>query len=204
MALPPAAPVTLTGDRVMLSAPTEADVDRVTELCQEPAIAAWTTVPSPYARVDAESFITGPVAEGWATGRSCTWAIRRRERDGQLVGMVGLDAIHDAGAEVGYWLAPGARGAGLMSEAVSLVLDFGFAAPPRGLGLVRVEWHAFAGNAASASVARRAGFRFEGSSRLGGVQRGRRRDDWQAGLLASDPRVPADGWPADTLIQVAL
>ena len=203
MALPPAGPVHLSGERIMLSAPTDADVDRITELCQEPAIAAWTTVPSPYARVDAETFVAGPAAEGWATGRSCTWAIRRRGADA-LVGMIALDAIHDGGAEIGYWLGPEARGTGLMSEAASLVLDFGFAAPPRGLGLVRVEWHAFAGNAASAAVARRAGFRFEGCSRLGAVQRGRRRDDWQAGLLSGDPRQAADDWPASTLVQASL
>jgi RimJ/RimL family protein N-acetyltransferase len=85
-----------------------------------------------------------------------------------------------------------------MTEAVSLVLDFAFAAHPDGLNLQRVEWHAFAGNTASAAVARRAGFRFEGASRLGAVQRGARRDDWQAGLLRDDPRTPADGWPAET------
>ncbi|MDN4614363.1 GNAT family protein [Leifsonia sp. F6_8S_P_1B] len=200
MVLPPAGPVTLTGSRVALSAPVEADIDRVTELCQDPAIAEWTTVPRPYGRTDAEGFIGVVVADGWVSGRSCTWAIRRDGVDGPeaLVGMVGLDAIADGQAEIGFWLAPEARGLGLMTEAVALVLDFAFAEPPAGLGLQRVEWHAFAGNTASAAVARRSGFRFEGASRLGAVQRGTRRDDWQAGLLRDDPRTPADGWPAET------
>ncbi len=200
---PPASPVELTGARVALSAPAEADVDRVAELCRDPAIAAWTTVPQPYARADAEHFVGEVVADGWATGRSCTWAIRS-PGSRLLLGMVGLDRIADGAAEIGYWMAPGERGRGLMSEAVGLVLDFAFAAPPAGLGLRRVEWHAFAGNAASAAVARRAGFRFEGAARLGAVQRGERRDDWQAGLLATDPRRPAGDWPDATYVQAPV
>ncbi|UAJ80503.1 GNAT family N-acetyltransferase [Leifsonia sp. ZF2019] len=195
MTPPPAAPVVLTGARVVLAAPVEADVDRIAELCVDPAVAEWTTVPSPYTREHAVGFVTGMVADGWITGRSCTWGIRV---DGMLVGMIGLDGIADAAAEIGFWLAPAARGHGIMTEAVGLVLDFAFAAAPDGVGLERVVWHAYAGNHASAAVARRAGFVFEGISRQGAVQRGRRRDDWQAGLLADDPRTPADGWPAET------
>lgn len=196
MALPPAGPVTLTGSRVALSVPVEADADRVAELCQDPAIAEWTTVPKPYDRADAETFI----AEAWVSGHTCTWALRPNGRNAQdaLVGMIGLHRMGDGQAEIGFWLAPEARGQGLMTEAVALVLDFAFADPPTGLGLERIEWHAFAGNVASAGVARRAGFRFEGFIRLGAVQRGVRRDDWQAGLLRDDPRTPADGWPPET------
>jgi|SRR6478752_1497197 len=195
MSLVPGRPVVLRGPRVELSTPAEPDIDRVAELCRDPAIAEWTTVPSPYERSDAESFICEMVADGWASGRGCTWAIRE---DGQVLGLIGLDGIADHAAEIGFWLAPEARGRGLMTEATGLVLDFAFAEAPDGVGLQRVEWHAFGGNIASAAVARRAGFRFEGVSRLGAVQRGIRRDDWQAGLLRDDPRAAADGWPAET------
>jgi RimJ/RimL family protein N-acetyltransferase len=195
MTTPSVPPVTLTGGRVVLSAPTEGDIDRIAELCADAAIAEWTTVPSPYTREDAVGFVTGMVVDGWASGRSRTWAIRI---GGELVGMVGLDGIADGAAEIGFWLAPSARGRGIMSEAVALVLDHGFAPAPDGVGLSRIVWHAFAGNLASAAVARRAGFAFEGISRLGAVQRGNRRDDWQAGLLATDPRGEGPGWPAET------
>lgn len=196
MVTPPVSPVTLTGERVVLSVPTEADVDRIAELCVDPAVAEWTTVPSPYTREDASGFVSGMVADGWASGRTRTWAIRL---DGILVGMMGLHGIEDDAAEIGFWLAPEARGLGLMSEATSLALDHAFAPAPDGLALQRVVWHAFAGNVASAAVARRAGFTFEGVSRLGAVHRGRRRDAWQAGLLASDRRAPTDGWPPETM-----
>lgn len=196
MTTPPVSPVVLTGERVVLSTPTEADVDRIAELCVDPAIAEWTTVPSPYTRDHAVGFVDGMVADGWASGRIHTWGVRV---DGELAGMMGLHGIEDGAAEIGYWLAPGARGRGLMSEAVALALDYGFAPAPEGLGLQRIAWHAFIGNRASAAVARRAGFLFEGTIRLGAVHRGLRRDEWQAGLLATDPRTAADGWPEETL-----
>lgn len=204
MALPPASPVVLTGERVELSAPVESDIDRIAALCRDPEVARWTTVPVPYERDDAERFVLQTVADGWISGRSCTWAIRRRRPmpgSPALIGMVSIDRIHDAEAEIGYWLAPEARGQGLMTESVALVTGFAFQAPPSGLGLQRLVWHAVAGNAASAAVARRTGFRFEGVRRLGALHRERRLDDWQAALLVSDPRVPADDWPALTTIQ---
>lgn len=196
-------PATLRGDRVVLSSPGADDIDRVTECCRDPAVQRWTTVPSPYERDDAEHFVLDVVSNGWATGTACTWAIRF-EPAGTLMGMIGLDHASDDAAEIGYWLAPEARGSGVMSEAVSLVCEFGFADPSSagvnaGLALRRIEWHAFVGNVASAAVARRAGFRFEGARRLGGAQRGSRLDDWSAALLRDDPRVPAPGWPAEAI-----
>ena len=59
---------------------------------------------------------------------------------------------------------------------------------PEGPGLARVGWNAYAGNLGSARVAQKLGFRFEGTARLGAALRGQLRDDWAAGLLASDDR----------------
>lgn len=193
--------IALRSDRVTLSVPTEEDIDVITQCCQDAAIQRWTTVPSPYARSDAGYFVSTVVATGWADGTSCTWGIRQHE-GARLVGMVSLDRIAYSGAELGYWLSPDARGLGLMNEAVRLACDFAFAADDGGgLGLQRLQWHAFVPNAASASVARRAGFQFEGLSRLDGVHRGKRLDSWGASLLATDPRGPAAGWPAETFAE---
>ncbi|MCG7287093.1 GNAT family N-acetyltransferase [Cellulomonas sp. ACRRI] len=173
----------LTDGVVLLRAPGPADVDRIDALCQDPAIQEWTTVPSPYTREDAASFVSGFVGDGWARGSSLNWAVRDAADD-VLVGMVGLGMEGAGSAEIGYWLAPEARGRGLMSRSVDLVLDAAFGR----LELVRVFWRAFVGNAPSRAVAERAGFRVEGELRLGGVQRGVRRDEWVGSLLATDPR----------------
>jgi RimJ/RimL family protein N-acetyltransferase len=197
-------PVTLMGSRVVLSIPGERDIDRIAELCRETEISTWTTVPAPYGRADAEGFVLGAVTRGWAQGTDCTWGIRF-SAGGELQGMIGIEGIADGAAEIGYWLAPEARGRGLMSEAAGLAIDHAFArqgvGPATGLGLRRLAWHAFVGNAASASVARRAGFQFEGTRRLGAAQRGERLDDWQASLLHNDPREPAGDWPDETYVQ---
>ncbi len=179
---------------VLLSAPTEADLDDLTAACQDGEIAAWTTVPSPYARSDAEGFLAHVVGPGWASGRACTWAVRDAS-DGRLLGMCGLAGVANGSAEIGYWVAPGARGRGVIGRAVALVLDAAF--DPAALDLQRVSWSAFVGNWPSRRVAWRAGFRVEGTVRQHCVQRGVRRDAWVGTVLRGDPREPAEPWPAE-------
>lgn len=60
-------------------------------------------------------------------------------------------------AEFGYFLLPPARGRGYATEALELVIDYGF----RVVGFNRVWGTCDAGNEASASVMRRAGLREE-------------------------------------------
>ncbi|APE33101.1 GNAT family N-acetyltransferase [Nocardia mangyaensis] len=185
---------TLTDGTVWLTRPTGADIDRIVECCQDPEVQRWVTIPVPYHRSDAESFLDKAVAPGWA-GDTPVWAVRTAE-DGQVEGMIGL---HDRGAdmcEIGFWLTPEHRGRGLMSRAVALVCDFGFA--PDGLALARIAWRAFVGNHPSAAVARRNGFQYEGLARSASVQRGVRVDEWRAARLPTDPPGPAD-WPQHVL-----
>lgn len=187
-------PIDLTDGVVRLSLPALDDVDAITRACQDPDVAAWTTVPSPYTREDAEAFVTHWAVEGWAADRDCTWAIRR---GGELVGMIGLSLRPPGSGEVGYWLSPAARRQGLLHRALHLVLGWAF--DPAGADLLQVEWHCFAGNWASWRAAWRVGFRFEGVVRLGATQRGTRHDDWVGTLLRGDPREPAAPWPATTV-----
>lgn len=193
-------PVVLRSERLVLSAPTMDDVDAITAACQDADVQAWTTVPSPYTRSDAEQFITRVVGPAWDKGTECTWAMRTA--DGEFAGMIGLSRIASGQAELGFWLARERRASHLMSEAGRTACEFGFSSD--GLGLQRIEWHAFLGNTASTGVARALGFRFEGVQRLGGLQRGRRLDQWSAALLSDDERsAVVNGWPRDTFGQVA-
>ncbi|PCE14363.1 acetyltransferase [Microbacterium sp. SZ1] len=183
-------PVTLTTERLVLRAPDTSDVDAITEACQDPEIQRWTTVPSPYARSDAEEFVR-LVGGWWAEGSETVWALRV---DGALVGMIGLHdiAAHRAGgrAELGFWVTAAARGRGYVVEAARAVIDWGFTE----LGLARIEWRAVAGNVASAKAARSLGFRYEGLLRQAFASGDRREDSWVAGLLSTDDRTRV-GWP---------
>lgn len=183
-------PVTLTTDRLVLRAPIASDVDAITEACQDPDIQRWTTVPSPYARTDAEEFVR-LVGGWWAEGSETVWALRA---DDELVGMIGLHRIatRDAGgsAEIGFWMTTAARGRGYVVEAATRVVDWGF----QELGLARIEWRAVAGNVPSARTARALGFRYEGLLRQAFASGDRREDSWVAGLLRDDDRAPVS-WP---------
>lgn len=185
---------TLSNGTVWLTPPTVHDIDAITACCQEPSVGRWTTMPVPYHRADAEKFIYDLVIPGWAA-RSPTWALRLGER-APVNGMIGLGPVDsrrdDAAAEVGYWLSPALRGSGLMTQAVDLVCAAAF--DRAWLAMDRVEWRALIGNYASAAVARRAGFRYEGLLRGGTLQRGVRHDCWIAGRLATDPPGPAPEW----------
>jgi RimJ/RimL family protein N-acetyltransferase len=74
-------------------------------------------------------------------------------------------------AQFGYWLAAGARGRGLATRAVKLMTGWLFT-----LGAARVFVTIVSENEASAAVARRAGFTYEGTLRAYGVREGRRED----------------------------
>lgn len=184
---------TLTDGTVWLDRPDSSDIDAIVEACQDPAIAEWVAIPSPYGRADAEDFISNTVAAGWAA-RSPIWGIRTAEH-GRLIGTVSLGTRprDETAAEIGFWLAPEYRRQGIISRAVALTCDFGF--DPAGMGLIRIHWRAYVGNHASAAVARKHGFQYEGLARLGSEHRGIRRDHWVAARLNTDPPGPADGWP---------
>lgn len=180
-------PVTLRTARLELSPPTADDAPAITEAAQDAEVPRWTTLPSPYTLDDAREFIANAAA--WtAEGSQLNWAIRR---DGAWVGMIGLAHLDRAsGAEIGYWMAAHARGRGLLTEAARAVVDHGLDR----LGLPRIEWRAVVGNVPSARVARRLGFRYEGTMRQGLADPRGRHDGWIAAILPGDDRTPVD-WP---------
>jgi RimJ/RimL family protein N-acetyltransferase len=91
---------------------------------------------------------------------------------GEPVGMCGVDDWSNTDvAQFGYWLAAGARGRGFATRAVTLMTDWLFT-----LGAARVLVTVVSENAASAAVARRAGFTYEGTLRAYGVWQNRRQD----------------------------
>ena len=185
-------PVELHTARLVLRAPVDADVDAITEACQDPEIPRWTPIPSPYGRSDAEGYVR-LVAQGWANGTEAVWVAHA---DGVLVASIGLHRItaHATGgdAELGYWVAAPARGQGYLTEAARAVLDWGFTE----LGLARIAWRATVGNIASARGARALGFRYEGTQRQSLTSPRGRDDGWIGGLLRTDDRAPVP-WPID-------
>lgn len=165
--LPPDPP--LTDGVVALGLAGDADVDAVTEACQDPSIPRWTTVPEPYTRADAEGFVA-EMAIDWREGNAAAFTFRR-PGEPRLDGMISVSIVGQGIGVVGYWTAPWARGRGLATRALVLVGDWAF----RDLGLRRLDLATIPGNAASERVARKAGYRggrlVEGAVNQRGVRR---------------------------------
>ncbi|NEB76899.1 GNAT family N-acetyltransferase [Streptomyces sp. SID14478] len=178
-------PVTLTTDRLQLRTFVPADIDEVHAAAQDPDIQRWTTIPSPYARVDAEYFINRVVAEGWRTDSEYTFAMRTEEQ-GPIVGAVALHHPRAGAWEVGFWTTKEFRGRGYMTEAVLRVAHWAFT----DLLCTRLEWRAEVGNAGSRTVAEKSGFTLEGVLRAGLPNKGVLRDSWVGSLLPSDLGLP--------------
>ena len=183
---------------LLLSAPTGADVERIAEICQDPDIQEWTTVPRGYTRADAEDFVTGVVVKGWRSGAELTWAVREERPGGAvLVGMMGLSGRVGGVWEIGYWLDPAVRGRGVVSRAARALIETAFD-PDGPLRAAALRWrcdiHDGVPNWASWRVAWGLGFRREGRVRSLQVNDGALHDGWIATLLPDDPREPCAPW----------
>lgn len=181
MSAPPALPPTLSDGIVALRPLTSGDAHDITAGCQDPETARWTTVPVPYDRAHAEEWVEqhAPTEEWWSNP---TWAVTIVPSD-RWSGSLDLRPDGEAGAEVGYLIAPWARGHGHAARALRLACSWAFTA----LGLQVVTWHAYAGNDASLRTARRTGFRVpDHVFRSYGAQRGERRDAWIGTLTPED------------------
>lgn len=182
-----------------LSVPTGDDVDRIAELCRDPDIQEWTSVPRGYTRADAEAFVTGMVAQGWESGKGLNWAVRQVRDDGTtlLVGTVGISGQVDGTWEIGYWLGAEARGQGIVSRAVRALVELAFD-PSGPLQAEALRWrcdiHDGVPNWASWRVAWGLGFRREGRVRSYLANDGVLHDGWVGTLLPDDPRRPAAPW----------
>jgi len=111
------------------------------------------------------------------------WGIQSRA-SGQLIGTCGLFKWNRGWrtCTVGYELTHSARSAGLMSEALSAALTWGF----EHMKLNRIEAQIHPDNTASLKLARRLGFVQEGRAREAGYWQGEHHDLLQFSLLRKD------------------
>jgi precorrin-6B C5,15-methyltransferase / cobalt-precorrin-6B C5,C15-methyltransferase len=154
---------TLTPGDLTLRPFTQADAYNVVEACQDPETLRWLPLPQPYTLAHAEWFIGTFGPSQRESGAGVVFAI---ESAGRLAGAIDLKHVNwtDKVAEVGYWVAPWARGRGVASEATRALSQWAI----RDHGFERVELLAATGNVASQRVAQKAGFVREGVARNAG------------------------------------
>jgi RimJ/RimL family protein N-acetyltransferase len=170
----------LTDGVVILRAPRPDDIDGQAERRRADG-GTYST------REDAERWITFGITDAWKTGERLVFVV---EHQGRYAGTVALQPDADGNARLHYGLSPWARGAGLMSRAVRLILDFGFTT----CGFHVVHWWARVGNWPSRRVAWATGFRFTGVIPHLAVEAGERVDAWTGWIGPDDPRTPRHPW----------
>ncbi len=178
----------------------DTDVDALVAACQDPEIGRWTAVPRPYRVTDARAYLLYRY-DAIHAGTAAPFAIVA-EVGGRLLGSIALNQVdaRQERAEVGYWLAAGARGEGHATRAVRMICAWGF----RTLALGRIALLAATGNPASQRVAERSGFTREAVLRsymrgsegredmiAFGLLRGEIEDDWSGRDEPPEPGVVA-------------
>ena len=138
---------------------------------------------SPLANVEEARALIERRAAALRRGERIRWAVARRADD-VVIGSCGyVNWNRDARrAEIGYELHPDEQGRGLMREALTAMLTFGF----NGMGLNRVEALVVPENEPSLRLLRRLGFAEEGLLRDYGFWKGRFHDLRLFSLLKKD------------------
>ena len=184
----------LTDGPVTLRAHRGSDIDRMVELCTDPEMIRWTTIPVPYRRTHAEDFALRQIPERWTGGSAMYWAI---EAGGLFAGTVDIRGSGPE-VEIGYGLHPDLRGRQIMTRAVRLAVTHAFA-----VGKTRIGWVAFDGNLPSMRVAHQCGFRLDAWVPGGAEVRGEKVDAYRAWLRSGDPLHPRTSWES-TLADAAV
>ncbi|MDI2131435.1 GNAT family N-acetyltransferase [Yinghuangia seranimata] len=155
-------PVEIAAGKYQLRPWTERDVDAARVALTDPEIMRWRAPRPPGEQ--------HPGPEEWLTRRIGFWAegihacfIVMDAVSGEVLGDVSVQHIDRTchTAEIGYWVMPKARGAGVATEAAKIASRWAFGA----LGLHRLTLVHAVGNPGSCRVAQRAGFALEGVMR---------------------------------------
>jgi RimJ/RimL family protein N-acetyltransferase len=168
-------------DGIRLEPLSAEHVEGLDALAQDPDVQRNTYVPSPpppdFGKTWLERYERGR-EEGTREGFAIVDA-----QDGSFLGIAVAVRLDEAAgeAELGYILAPEARGRGAATEALRQLTDWGFAR-----GLKRLELRVDGDNEASKRVAERCGYTHEGVLRSVYFKEGRRSDLFIYSLLPGD------------------
>ncbi|KFF09045.1 GNAT family N-acetyltransferase [Chryseobacterium luteum] len=111
-------------ERLILSQLKEEDVPFVTEYLQNKIFSDLTSnIPYPYTKEHAELWVRMS-RESFESNTGYTFAVRNKE--GRIIGAIGLHDREDDKAELGYWMGKPFWNKGYITEAAVALIDFGF------------------------------------------------------------------------------
>jgi RimJ/RimL family protein N-acetyltransferase len=158
--LSPIEPVRLTTDGLVLRPPSVAEAGDALLMLRDPLTEQWNPAP----RVVDEQSAAAWCERGadWNSGDHATFSVLAADT-GRLMGNVSLHSVdrEQGNGEIGYRVAPWARGRGVATEALRVVTEWALDR----LGLFRVQLFHAVVNEASCRVAVKAGYLAEGTLR---------------------------------------
>lgn len=182
----------LETERLLLREVTRADRDAVFAIFGDPVTSRYLddyTLKEP----DEALKIIDWIAEIFQNKRGLRWGITLKGGDGALIGTCGYNTWYQPNAQgepgyegikadIGYDLNRAYWRQGIMTEALSEMLRFGFLR----MALNRVEAYIEPGNAASEATLKKLGFQYEGLLRQSGYWRGAYQDGQLFSLLREE------------------
>ncbi|MER5734922.1 MULTISPECIES: GNAT family N-acetyltransferase [unclassified Streptomyces] len=157
--------IELKGEGLVLRDWTETDLDAMPDLFDDPEVAYWTPLASPF---DREAAATRLVRDRKLRAEGTTILLAITLDGGAPLGEVMLRRLPD-GVELGYAVGPAHRGQGLAARAVRVMAAYAF----EQLGAERAVLELEAENAASVAVATKAGFALLDVPLIEGEEKGR-------------------------------
>ena len=156
------------------------DAPDITRMFQDREALQWTRAPAPYREGDARQWLASLPAQ-MRRGDALPLAVTDAD-DGSLLGSIELRMQAEGRAELGYVVAAWARGRGIGTRALRLLVGWAFDV----LNLERLEALVQPGNEASQALAARVGFKREGLLRAHSLVRGERKDMVMMSLLPGE------------------
>lgn len=142
---------------IVLREIVESDIDRITELCQDPDIQNFIyNMPRPYTKEDAAFYVNQLVEPGY------TFAIARESND-ELIGTIAINRskLKSYEVSIGYWMGVEYRNHGYTTQAAKLVMEKIL----KEMNVRRIFAIHNVGNLASGAVMKKAGLEYEGRLR---------------------------------------
>lgn len=160
--------ISISTERLVLRPFEESDIPALAEMMNDELVTAWTSVPHPYTDGMARDWATGSAAAERTEGRGIAFAVAEFLTQ-RLVGVCHLHHTnwHVRSTEMGYAIAPWARGEGYAVEVVLAVAEWLFSDQK----FERLELRTAPGNTASQQVAQKIGCVSEGVLRNAGMVR---------------------------------
>ncbi len=175
-------PSTLMTRRLRIRPLEVADAEALFVLKSDPSVTACYGQ-DPHPSVERTREWVSRNVEEQQRGEVLHWVLELRD-EGEIIGACCLWNFNDSRtcAEIGYELRPEFWRQGLMTEALSAIIDHAFGS----LRFHRLEAVPLASNRASIGLLLKLGFRREGVLRQRQLAGGRHVDQWYLGLLEAD------------------